>query len=204
MAYNYDYKRRRKGKIKNPFKNNKKGKEWLKNAALLLVTTLLITIPIYFFLYDRMTQSSSRESNAFVIFPELMTTNYKLVEVDVAYNENQGIVTLTSECKEIVAYVEPQQAESIYRGIKGLFVERPNAHDIAVDAFDSFGIEVVMVKITDLKDSAFHGRLILKKGNRIASLDARPSDATAIAVRVGAPVFVKNDLMESQGEGTCD
>jgi bifunctional DNase/RNase len=204
MAYNYSYAKRRKKKIKNPFKKGKKRREWVKNAALLMVTTLLISVPIYFFLYDRMTQSSARESNAFVIFPELMTTNYKLVEVDVAYNQDQGIVTLTSDCREIVAYVEPHQAESIYRGIKGLFVERPNAHDIAVDAFESFGIEVVMVKITDLKDSAFHGRIILKKGNKIASLDARPSDATAIAVRVGAPVFVSNDLMETQGEGTCD
>jgi bifunctional DNase/RNase len=161
---------------------------------------VILVIVAYFFLYDRIAPSGDRSGNIYMFLPELMTNDYRLVEIDVAYNQNQGVVTLTSGCRRIVAYVEPHQAESIYRGINRIYVPRPNGHDIAVDTIENFGIEVIMVKVTELKDNAFYGRLIMKEGNRIVSLDARPSDATAIAVRVGAPVYVKNELMESQGE----
>lgn len=213
MAYHYDYSKRGKRKIKNPFKP-RRGKEsprlktrrlkGIKGIILLLIAGVLIFIPVYFFLYEYIAPSGVRSGNVFTLLPELMLTEYRMVAVDVFYNEQQGVVTLTSGCKRIVAYVEPHQAESIYRGIKGLYAARPNGHDIAVDTLQSFGIEVVMVKVTELKDNAFYGRIILKQGNKIVSLDARPSDATAIAVRVGAPIYVKYDLLESQGEDICD
>lgn len=137
------------------------------------------------------------------IITGLSTVGYKQVLIDAAIIENQGVVTLTSECYVITAYVEKYQVSSILMGINDVLPPRPNAHDIAADAFDTLGIEVLMVKVTEVRDNSFHGKLILRKGNRIANLDARPSDATAIAVRTDAPIYVKGDLLEEHGAYVC-
>lgn len=212
MAYDYDYRKRgkSKGRIKNPFKQKrrKRGTDITKivrkkEVLLIAFVGVCVAVSTYFFFYEYIAPSGARSGNLFTLLPELMLTDYSMASVDVLYNEQQGIVTLSSGCKRIIAYVEPYQAESIYRGINNIYVARPNSHDIAMDAIQSFGIEVVMVKVTELKESAFYGRIILKDGNKIVSLDARPSDATAIAVRAKAPIYVKNDLLETQGEDIC-
>ena len=137
------------------------------------------------------------------LIPSLMTLDYQRVDLDVIYSETQGVVLLTSDCSQIRAFVEPDEAQSIYRGINNIIVARPNAHDIAADAFDGFGIKVIMVKISDVRDGSFYGTLVLEQGKRIYELEARPSDATAIAVRTGAPIYVKNKVLEDYGEDIC-
>jgi hypothetical protein len=80
---------------------------------------------------------------------------------------------------------------------------RPMIHDVVKDAFDNLGIKVMMVKIVDIKQNTFIGRLFLKQGDRILSLDSRPSDGIAIAVRTGADINMKQSLAESYGEYIC-
>lgn len=201
-------------KKKIPFKYRMKMRRWpaiswsaISKRPLVAVVILLFVIAamvaiVYFALFG-FGKSPSDSGGLVVFLPQLLTRGYSAVEIEVMSDENIGIVTLTAGCERLTAYVEPDQAESIYRGINKMFVDRPNAHDIAIDAFDNFGIEVIMVRINEVLDNAFHGNLILKKGNKIVNLDARPSDATAIAVRAGAPIYVKNELFETDGEKIC-
>lgn len=133
----------------------------------------------------------------------LFENDYAKVDIGIISTGEEGIVTLTSGCKRMIAYVDQEQAESIYRGIYNITTDRPNAHDIAVDTFREFGIEVVMVKITGLKDNNFYGEIVLRKGNKLATIDARPSDATSIALRTGSPIYVKNRIMEENSEYIC-
>lgn len=136
--------------------------------------------------------------------PDLSTAGYSQVLVDAGFDsEGGGIVTLTSGCQQIRAHVEAAQAESIYEGMEGVTPARPNAHDIAADAFRSLGIDVLMVKVTRVENQTFYGRIILKNGNTVASLDARPSDATAIAVRMQVPIYVKDELLQNNAENIC-
>ena len=137
------------------------------------------------------------------IITGLSTAGYEQVVVDAALVNGYGIVGLESECYQLIANVEGYQAESIIAGLEGIVPERPNSHDIVVDAFNNLGIEVLMVKITDAKNDTFYGNIILRNGNRIASLDARPSDATAIAVRMNVPIYVKEEVMKEYGEYIC-
>lgn len=135
--------------------------------------------------------------------PELSTYGYSQVLVDAGMDSEGGVITLTSGCQQIRAHVEAAQAESIYNGMMGIVSPRPNAHDIAADAFRNLGIEVLMVKVARVENQTFYGRIVLKDGNRIASLDARPSDATAIAVRMQVPIYVKDELLENNGMNIC-
>jgi len=164
-------------------------------AGSLVLAILIVAVATYTMV------GGSRSTVA--IIPELFTYGYSQVAIDAGMDNEGGIVTLTSGCRQIRAHVEPAQAESIYTGIEGIVNPRPNAHDIVADAFNNLGIEVLMVKVTELRNQTFYGKIILRNGNRIASLDARPSDATAIAVRMHVPVYVKTQLLEENGEKIC-
>lgn len=133
----------------------------------------------------------------------LSTAGYQQVVVDAVSVSGYGIVSLESECYQLVANVEYYQAESIRNGLDGIVPERPNAHDIAVDAFNNLGVEVLMVKINDVRNDTFYSRIVLRNGDRIAELDARPSDATAIAVRMGVPIYVSDSILEEYGDYKC-
>ena len=78
--------------------------------------------------------------------------------------------------------------------------ERPLTHDLLADVFRGFGIEVERVVITELKNSTYFARMILKMenelGTKIVELDARPSDCLAIASAQNVPGYGSNSLFE--------
>lgn len=192
LAYRYKYKPKKTKRKKLKFRKSLEKNKLEIGAGILVIAIIVIA---YLFLAPSPAPT--------IIITGLSTLGYKQVSVDAAIISNQGIVTLTSECYQILAYVEAHQAESIIMGIEGIVPARPNSHDIAADAFESLGIELLMAKVTELRNNTFYGKLILKSGNRVASLDARPSDATAIAVRMGVPIYVKHDLLKEYGESIC-
>jgi hypothetical protein len=139
-----------------------------------------------------------------IILPELSTSGFSKVEkIETRIVENLGSVSLRSGCYDLTATVEPEQAISIQRGISGEYAQRPNAHDIAKEVFDSLKIDVLMVKITELRENAFYAKLILRQGNTVLNLDARPSDAIAIALRMNSSIYVNQTLLEEVGKKIC-
>lgn len=170
-------------------------RERKKTIILVIAIIAVVLVSAYFFF--------GAPEAPFAIITGLSTVGYKQVSVDAAVIEGRGIVLLTSDCYQMTANVEAYQAESIIMGLEKIAPARPNAHDIAADAFNSLGVELLMVKITDMRNNTFYGKMILKSGNRIANLDARPSDATAIAIRMNVPIYVKEELLKEHGENIC-
>jgi bifunctional DNase/RNase len=166
-----------------------------RNLWIFLLFAILVGILIVFPFETRRAQ--------LILFPELWTYGYEKVKVGAEVVDNEGIVTLTSGCYQIVAYTEASQAESIQNGLAGKIAFRPNAHDLIKATFNNLGIEVIMVKITELKNNTFFGKLIIRQNGKILSLDARPSDATAIAVRTNSPIYVKTELLKEVGKKIC-
>jgi len=167
------------------------------NRILAIIAGALVLFLVLYFLLPR------NEPAPIVLLPELSTTGYAQVNVDAGVIGDTGIVILTSECYQLTANTELIQAESIANGLAKKIDFRPNTHDLMKDVLDNFQIEVVMVKIVDLENSTFYSRLILRQENRIVSLDSRPSDSIALAVRTDSPIYVKEDLMKSEGEYIC-
>lgn len=135
--------------------------------------------------------------------PELSITGYSQVSVSAEVSGDSGVITIASGCREITAYTEPYQAESIAMGQAGYVDVRPNTHDLIKDAFESLGVDVVMLKINEVRNGTFIGRFIIRSGNRIVNLDAKPSDGTAIAARMNAPVYINDSLLEEYGKDVC-
>jgi bifunctional DNase/RNase len=193
----YKYKRKRKWL---PELSGKKGRtiKFIGFAILFIAIGFAISILVSTYLPEV-------ESNMLYILalPELLTTDYTQVGVEADVVNGVGVVALTGDCMQIIAYTEAEQAQSILNGLVGYVGERPNTHDMAKDAFESFGIEVNMLKITGVRNDTFLGRLILQKGRSVASLDVRPSDGTAIAIRMDAPIYIKDSLLEEYGVNIC-
>jgi CRISPR/Cas system-associated endoribonuclease Cas2 len=134
---------------------------------------------------------------------ELSTDGYTQVQVNAGSDGIRGVVVLTGNCYQVTGNTDPWIADAISNGQAGKVNFRPTIYDVTKDAFNALGVKVLMVKVIAVQNSTFIGRLVLQQGNTIVSLDSKPSDATAIAVRFNAPVYTKNELMTRYGQKVC-
>jgi len=176
-----------KTKVSNPYK--------LVSLVLLLV---IIALSAYILFPENIIRTAAP-----VAIPDLSTSNYSLVNVSTNIVGNAGAVTLTGNCRAVTASVEPIQAQSIQNALDGTYDKRPNAHDIAAETFQTLGIDVLMVKVTEQKEDAYFSKIIIRQGDTILNLDARPSDAIAIALRMKDPIYMNNNLLQNNGVNVC-
>ncbi len=134
---------------------------------------------------------------------DLSTIDFVEVKPKAAVINNNGVVGLAGGCYQVTANTDAAQAESIIDGLEGKISARPNAHDLMKEIFESMDIKVLMVKVVDLQDNNYIGRLIVKQGNNILSLDSKPSDGIAIAVRTNSTIYFKESLLKERGEYIC-
>jgi len=76
---------------------------------------------------------------------------------------------------------------------------RPMTHDLMTNILSNLSARLVRVVVTELKDNTFYALLHLEAGDRQISVDSRPSDAIALAVRTESPIFAAQELLESSG-----
>lgn len=88
------------------------------------------------------------------------------------------------------------EGSSIAAAQAGVVAPRPMTHDLLVSVLAQVGVEVVRAEVTALLDGVFHAALVLDDGSRV---DARASDAIAVAVRTGSPVLCAPEVLEESG-----
>ena len=88
------------------------------------------------------------------------------------------------------------EAESIAVGIEKHRNGRPQTHDLVIRFAKEFGIEVMEVVINRFRDGIYYAMLVCKQGDDLTMVDARPSDAIAIAVRAGCEIYAYETVME--------
>ncbi len=88
------------------------------------------------------------------------------------------------------------EAQAIASALKNVEVIRPMTHDLLVNISDELGAKVQRVVISELKDNTFYANVEVSVGDALKVIDARPSDAIAIAVRVKAPIMVREEVLE--------
>ena len=89
------------------------------------------------------------------------------------------------------------EAQAIALEMEGVMPPRPMTHDLVKNLVDKFGAELNEVYINDLNDGTFYAKLIFESLG--IELDARPSDAVAIAIRCNAPIFVNETILDETG-----
>ena len=92
------------------------------------------------------------------------------------------------------------EARSIALGLEGITVPRPNPHDLIHDMIESLGGDLQRVVITELRDSVYYAVIDVLVDGRSIEIDARPSDAIAVALRFAAPLYVEESVLERGSE----
>lgn len=91
------------------------------------------------------------------------------------------------------------EAQSIALGLEGNQPSRPLTHDLFKKFSEHFGVELMEVVITRFLEGVFYAMLICKQGEEITMIDARPSDAIALAVRYRCPISAYENVMNEAG-----
>jgi bifunctional DNase/RNase len=99
--------------------------------------------------------------------------------------------------KALPIWIGVFEAEAISRGLEGAMTLRPMTHDLMKQILDTFEVTITRVIIHDLKENTFYANLYLNVGGTELVVDSRPSDAIALAVRVKAPIFVAESVIEA-------
>jgi bifunctional DNase/RNase len=93
-------------------------------------------------------------------------------------------------------WIGPFEADAITIQLQGVQVPRPLTHDLLKSFIRELGISVSHVLVSELRNDTFFARIIVDINGNSKEIDSRPSDAIALAVRVGAPIFVAEQVMD--------
>jgi uncharacterized protein len=92
-------------------------------------------------------------------------------------------------------YISQEQAKAIINALEKQTPPRPFTHDLIVNMLDSCDIKVDRIAINSLQDNTFYALIIINHNGVMKEIDARPSDAIAVAIRTKAPIWVIEEVI---------
>lgn len=126
-----------------------------------------------------------------------------MVEVRVAHlgldrNTNTPVVILQEKEGERVLpiWIGPAEASAIAMELAGVKFARPLTHDLVKQIIVGMGGDLRRVLITQVKENTYYAELHIHRDDHVVQVDARPSDSIAVALRLKAPIFTQEDLLE--------
>ena len=124
----------------------------------------------------------------------------KLEDIAVAADGSYFLMLLSTDAGDIVPItIDSLQAQSIVIGHSKEKFERPLTHDLLLSVLEILGAEIKRIEITDLSDGIYFSRLVLESRGIEYEIDARPSDAMALAVRTEVPLFIDQQVIDKGG-----
>ena len=124
----------------------------------------------------------------------------RAVRVDVGSSTPLLLLEEVGGERVLPIFIGAPEAAAIAYALQGVESPRPMSHDLLGHVIGALGAQVFSVEITELVDNTFYANLRLLRGNEEVIVSSRPSDAVALALRVGAPILVSDDLMASEGK----
>lgn len=105
--------------------------------------------------------------------------------------------------KALPIWIGSAEASAIIRKIENIKVLRPMTHDLIIDVVEKTGYHVSRVEINDVEEDTYYSTIYLSNEENEVTIDARPSDAIAVAIRVDAPIYVSAKVL-ADGSVSCD
>ncbi len=121
--------------------------------------------------------------------------------IRVSVMNSQRVVILKESKAEryLPIWIGPAEADAIAIKLQGITVPRPLTHDLLCSLLSSLGAKVNYIVVCDLLNDTFYAKINVSADGKSLDIDSRPSDAIAIAVRVQAPIFAEEGVMEKAG-----
>jgi len=115
-------------------------------------------------------------------------------------NYNRGVILKEKMAdRYLPIWIGPAEADAIAVKLQGVTVPRPLTHDLLRSVIDALGARVNFITVTDLKNDTFYAKVTLDVDGGQMEVDSRPSDALALAVRVEAPIYVDETVLDKAG-----
>jgi bifunctional DNase/RNase len=121
----------------------------------------------------------------------------------------EGPIVVLKETKgkrKLLIWIGLLEANAIATELEGIKLSRPMTHDLFKNIMELLDLKINKVEVCDLKDNTYYALIHVTYDGKQISVDARPSDALALSLRVNAPIFVAEEVIEkskqevSQGE----
>ena len=116
---------------------------------------------------------------------------------------NMPIIILKNKAGDAVLpiWVGIFEANAIAMQLENIVSPRPMTHDLLKNVIDQLQAQIRRIVITDLRDNTFFATILLQRDASELSIDARPSDAMALALRAEAPIFVEQSVLDKSSAG---
>ena len=125
-----------------------------------------------------------------------------LVDITPSSSSNGAYVMALTEiagARSLAIVIGPAEAHSIVIVMEKMPITRPLTHDLFVSLAENFEIHVEEVFIYQMIDGIFYARIVVSGNGKTVEVDSRTSDAVAIAIRFGAPIFCAKEVMDEVG-----
>jgi bifunctional DNase/RNase len=121
--------------------------------------------------------------------------------IRVSLMSQHRIVVLKEEsgARFLPIWIGPFEADAITLQLQGIDAPRPLTHDLLKTVIETLGGEVLHIVISGLEKNTYYARIVLDVDGDTVEVDSRPSDAIALGVRVNAPIYVADEVMEQAG-----
>ena len=126
----------------------------------------------------------------------------ELVAVRVELPSNTPVVVLRElegRRRQLSIFIGGPEATAIAFALEEVETPRPLTHDLFCDVLDELGVTLERVVLTELRDTTYYADLHLRSAVGEQHVSARPSDAVALAVRVGCPIFASEKVLDEAG-----
>ncbi|MDO9585871.1 MAG: bifunctional nuclease family protein [Syntrophales bacterium] len=119
----------------------------------------------------------------------------------VAQTDQGNVVLVRPKESDMVVpiFIGQLETQSILIGLGRVEMPRPLTHDLLMSIIHALEADLVRIEIRDLRDRTFYANIVIKAVEGEITIDARPSDAIALAVRCRAEVYIAEDIVESAG-----
>ena len=187
-----------------------------KNNKIMLFVVVIIIILNLVVLFLNYNVAKSLKQNIIIGASIENESNNTLPEINLSDNplslegfskanisvENNAIL-LQVNCSLLGLFTNDIQLYSIRQGLQKTIDIRPTIHDTFVGVLDNFNISLILVKITDARDDLYFANLYFKSGKNLLNVDAKPSDAIALALRTNTSIYIKDTIMQNYGRDVC-
>jgi uncharacterized protein len=95
-------------------------------------------------------------------------------------------------------WIGKPEADSIALALGKVETPRPLTHDLVKNIADGLKVKIAKIVITEIQDNTYYALLCFNDGKKETYVDSRPSDAVAVALRVSAPIFVEENVLEQK------
>ncbi|MEJ2184271.1 MAG: bifunctional nuclease family protein [Nitrospirota bacterium] len=95
-------------------------------------------------------------------------------------------------------WIGKPEADSIALALGKVATPRPLTHDLVLNVMDSLMVKVTRVVVTQIMDNTYYALLYVTDGKRELPVDSRPSDAVAVALRAGSPIYVEEEVIQQK------